>query len=179
MKRKIYLFFVVCASTFTNVTNADIGFRNWDDPDAIPWAEGKHRIPEFPKEENLIEFFVQATATSKYFIDLTSISIGETDGVVRYSMVIKTAGGARNVTYEGIHCKESSYKIYATGRSNDKWSVNPQPEWKVLKSSSLNIHQDILSRYYFCPHNIPIYTVDEGQNALKRGGHPNVTSLWD
>lgn len=147
--------------------------QNWDDPDAVPWKEADYKLPEFPKPGNLIEFYVSATATAKFFIDINSINVTEQDGVVRYTLVVKTAGGATNISYEGLHCSQSNYKIYATGRSDNTWISNQRAEWKTLKRQSLNLHQGVLGRNFFCPNFVPIFTAEEGRNALKRGGHPD------
>lgn len=157
---------------------AEIGFRNWDDPDAAPWKESGYALPAFPKDENLLEFYVSATANAQYFIDQSSISTGGNDNVVRYVMVIKTAGGATNISYEGIRCDQTQLRIYATGRSDGTWVEARNSNWRPLKNQSLNRHQGALARNYFCPNYIPIFTADEGRNALRRGAHPDAPSQF-
>lgn len=147
--------------------------QNWDDPDALPWKESEFKLPPFPQDKDLIEFYVSATATAKYYIDRTSITPGGEDKVVRYTLVVKTAGGAKNISYEGIRCDEAQLKIYATGRSDGTWVEKPRTEWVGLKRHTLNLHQGVLARNFFCPNYIPIYTVKEGLYALERGMHPD------
>lgn len=154
--------------------HAEIQFRNWDDPDAEPWQETGYELPPFPKPENLIEFYVSAASTAKFYIDQTSISPGGKDSVVRYVLVVKTSGGATNISYEGLRCDTPQLKVYATGRADGTWYPNPRPEWRTLKNFTLNLHQGALARNYFCPNYVPIFTAEEGRKALKRGSHPDV-----
>jgi hypothetical protein len=129
--------------------------------------------PAFPKQENLLEFYVSAATTNKYFIDASTLAPG-TDGIVRYVLVVKTSGGATNVSFEGINCRERSWKHYATGRSDSTWvkSSATRAEWRVIENKSANRHHAALNRDYFCPDGVPIHTSDEGRNALRLGKHP-------
>lgn len=163
---------LLCASLSVSAL-ADIRFGSTDDPDAVPWKEGGHSLPTYPKDENLIEFYVSATSTAKFFIDSKSIQTGTEDGVVRYTLVVKTAGGARNVSFEGLHCAEAKLRTYATGRADGTWVDNPKSAWQLMKRVSMNLHQGALARNYFCPNFVPIFTVDEGVDALRRGVHPS------
>ena len=40
----------------------------------------------------------------------TTWQVSVTDGVVRYTLVTRTAGGATNVTYEGIRCEGRGHR---------------------------------------------------------------------
>ncbi len=141
-----------------------------------PWQEQQEvEPPAFPKPENLREFYVSAVATNKYFIDASTLAAGA-DGVVRYVLVVETSGGARNVSFEGMHCKERSWKHYATGRSdNGTWTKSraARIEWRPIENKPVNRHHAALSRDLFCPMGNPILTADEGRNALRLGKHPN------
>lgn len=140
-----------------------------------PWQEQKEvDLPAFPKEDDLREFYVSAVATNKYMVDASTLVVGA-DGVVRYVLVVKTSGGATNVSFEGIHCKERKWKHYATGlRDNSTWTRAPanRSEWRPIENKPVNRHHAALSRDYFCPGGIGIYTADEGRNALRLGKHP-------
>jgi hypothetical protein len=139
-----------------------------------PWQELEIEMPAFPKQENLIEFYVSAVATNKYFIDASTLAVGA-DGVVRYALVVETSGGARNISFEGIHCKGRNWKHYATGRSDGTWtkSRTSRIEWRPIENKPVNRHHAALSRDLFCPLGNPIFTADEGRNALRLGKHPN------
>lgn len=146
--------------------------NNYVEPEA--WEE-QHEVepPAFPKQENLREFYVSEVATNKYMIDPSTLAVGS-DGVVRYVLVVLTSGGATNVSFEGIHCKELSWKHYATGRSDGTWTKSraTRSEWRPIENKPINRHHAALSRNLFCPMGNAINTADEGRNALRLGKHP-------
>jgi len=87
-----------------------------------PWQEQDVEPPAFPKKEDLREFYVSAVATNKYMIDAATLSVGS-DGIVRYVLVVETSGGATNVSFEGINCKDRAWKHYASGNNaNSTWT---------------------------------------------------------
>lgn len=140
-----------------------------------PWQELEIEPPAYPKEENLREFYVSAVATNKYFIDASTLAVGA-DGVVRYVLVVKTSGGATNVSFEGIRCKGSVWKHYATGRSDSAtWTKShaARIEWRPIENKPVNRHHAALNRDLFCPLGSAIMTAEEGRNALRLGKHPN------
>jgi hypothetical protein len=151
----------------------DIGTGiDYVEPDVEEWKELDVPPPAFPREENLREFYVSPTATAKYLIDASTLAPGS-DGVVRYVLVIRTAGGAQNISFEGIRCEENTWKLYATGSSDGQWHKARISEWRPIENQPVNRYHAALSRELFCPMGIPIATPDEGRNALKLGKHPN------
>lgn len=145
--------------------------RNYEEE--APWVEQQEIAPPaFPVQANLKEFYVSAVATNKYLIDASTLAVG-TDDVVRYVLVVLTAGGATNVSFEGIHCKEMRWKHYASGHADGSWSQARAPAWRPIENKPVNRHHAALSRDYFCPAGTPIRTPDEGRNALRLGKHPN------
>jgi len=152
---------------------ADIGFRKWEeDPDEPKWQESEATLPAFPKDEDLLEFYVSAVTPNRFFVDAKSISVG-TDGVVRFALVVKTAGGATNVSFEGIRCGAMEYRLYASGRADGTWAKARASEWKPIENKPVNRHHAALNRDYFCPSTAPIGNPEEGRDALKRGKHPD------
>ena len=152
--------------------SADFHFRNWDDPDEPRWQEEEPALPDFPREENLLEFYVSATTANRFFVDARSISVGA-DGVVRYSLVVRTAGGSRNVSFEGIRCAATEYRLYAMGRADGTWTKARLSEWKPIENKPVNRHHAALNRDYFCPGTVLVRDAEEGRAALRRGGHPD------
>ncbi|MBE7461830.1 MAG: CNP1-like family protein [Zoogloeaceae bacterium] len=132
------------------------------------WAEQEAKLPGFPKASDLIEFDAGAASRNRYFVDGSTLSIGE-DKVVRYVVVVKTQGGATNVSFEGLRCDAKLRKLYAFGRSDESWSKSRNPEWEPVRPGS---YQAVLSKEYFCPRNAVIFKAEEGVDALRRGGHP-------
>jgi len=140
-----------------------------DEPPA--WQEAAVELPAFPSETGLQAFYVSATTPHKFFIDPATLSVGQ-DRVVRYVMVVRTAGGATNVSYEGMRCESRQYKIYATGRRDGTWIPSPRSEWRPIENKSTNRQHAALSRDFFCPVGNAIFTADEGRQALRLGKHP-------
>jgi hypothetical protein len=151
---------------------AGLGLRDDGDPDAPKWEEAALQLPAFPSDANLREFYVSATTTHKYYIDASTLSVGK-DGVVRYALVVRTSGGSTNITYEGMRCESREYKINATGHRDGTWVVARRSEWRPVENKPTNRHHAALSRDYFCPVGNPIYTADEGREALRLGKHPD------
>ena len=146
---------------------------NFEEPEA--WKEARDiPLPPYPVDESLIEIYVSPVATNKYFIDGATLAPGG-DGVVRYVLVVKTSGGATNVSFEGIHCAEKTWKHYASGRGDKTWSKSQaaRQDWRQIENKPLNPVHAILSRTLFCPLGQPIATADEGRNALRLGKHPS------
>lgn len=147
---------------------AQAGFGDAQEP---AWEEGEAKLPAFPRDADLLEFYVSAATANRFFIDAKSLSPGD-DGVVRYALVVTTSGGATNVTFEGIRCRAFEYKLYATGRADRSWSMVRDPVWRPVENKPMNRHHAALSRDYFCPLGNPIRSADEGRDALRRGKHP-------
>jgi len=137
------------------------------------WKEEEVEPPTFPKQENLVEIYVSAVATNKYFIDASTLNVG-TDGIVRYVLVVKTSGGATNVSFEGMRCKELTWKHYATGGSDGTWTKSRaiRTEWRPIENKPVNRHHAAISRDLFCPIGNAIQSPEEGRNALRLGKHP-------
>lgn len=172
----VYFLLGMATSVFAQVSDP-MGIQRFNSnfEEEAPWQEQQEvEPPAFPQQENLREFYVSAVATNKYLIDASTLAVGS-DGVVRYVLVVKTSGGATNVSFEGINCRERSWKHYATGRSDGAW-VNSRAariEWRPIENKPVNRHHAALSRDLFCPGGIAIHTADEGRNALRLGKHPN------
>lgn len=137
------------------------------------WREGVVALPGAPKLDELIEFEVPGGGSFRFFIDPSALSIGE-DGIVRYTIVARSAAGAENVSFEGIRCKSATARIYAFGRSDGQWARGAAP-WRRIERTTNQGSQFALWSRYFCPHATPIHDRGEGIRALRAGGHPHVT----
>ncbi len=131
--------------------------------------EGEVKLPAAPKAASLIEFFPSSASSFRFFIDADSLNLGR-DGVVRYTLVARSANGYDNVTYEGMRCDTNSVKIYAYGNAG-AWSRSDS-DWKPIEGRSVQRWHNELRSRYFCPIGVTILTTAEGLNALRRGGHP-------
>lgn len=139
--------------------------------DAPDGTEERAEPPPLPRNADLIEFHVSAATSHRFFIDGATLDVGK-DGVVRYTLVVRTSGGATNVSHEGIRCKTGEYRIYATGRADGTWAKSRKVPWRRIENKPVNRHHATLNRDLFCPLAVPIDSADEGRDALRRGKHP-------
>lgn len=114
-----------------------------------PWEEIAIQLPPAPKPENLVPFYVSATATQQFAVDASSLTVG-TDGVVRYTVVTTSQAGAKNVSYEGIRCQSYERKLYAFGRPDGTWSRSRRDEWERISGNAANRYHAALFKDYFC-----------------------------
>ena len=148
---------------------ASLDGEEGEDPENPQWTELSVALPAFPEDKNLLEFDVGPTNRNHFFIDPTTLAVGN-DGVVRFTLVVKTPGGARNVSFEGMRCETREARIIATGRADGSWHLLPRPVWKPIENHLINQYQAVLSRQYFCPLGI-IGSAAEGVKLLKQGGY--------
>lgn len=136
------------------------------------WAELEVRLPPFPKAQNLISFEVSGASGNRFYIDPESISIGS-DGVVRYTLVIKGPGGGENISYEGMRCDLRQQKYYAFGRRDGSWSNARSSEWRRIEYRDMNRQHGVLYADYFCPDvKRPVKSTAEAVNRFKYGPPP-------
>ncbi|MDR2001065.1 MAG: CNP1-like family protein [Zoogloeaceae bacterium] len=139
--------------------------------DREEWQEQEAAPPPMPKDADLIEFFAGPNTANRFFIDQTSLN-ASADGVVRYVLVVKAAGGAINATFEGIRCETKEYKLYAMGRADGTWAPSRATVWRPVTNSLGNRQRAVLARDFFCPGGMTIRSAAEGADALRRGKHP-------
>lgn len=128
---------------------AEFSFEYDFDANAKPWQEIQAKLPAVPKPENLVEITLDPVSPHHYSVDRASVSVGG-DKVVRYTMVIETVGGARNVSYEGMRCDTVEAKIYAFGREDGEWVRNKYADWQPIRFRVQNAYQAELFSHYFC-----------------------------
>jgi hypothetical protein len=86
-------------------------------------------LPAYPEDAALIEFRPRGNSKNRFYVDRNSVSLGA-DRVVRYTAVIKSSSGVANVSYEGLRCKTSEYKVYAYGTRNGTWTNAHESKWQ-------------------------------------------------
>lgn len=143
-------------------------FENDFDENAKSWQEIQAQLPPYPQAESLVEFSVSSATSNRYFIDYNSIHVGA-DGVVRYSVLIRSPSGAQTVSFEGMRCATGERKLYAFGRPTGEWSRNRYAKWEAIPARQATSYQRELFFHYLC-------TVDTAgdlekiRQAVKRGG---------
>lgn len=143
----------------------------WDynyDREITPWAEMQQQLPAYPADENLLPLDVGAASPHRFFVDAKSLSTGG-DGVVRYTLVIKAAGGASNVSFEGIRCESREQKYYAIGRSDRTWVRARNPQWRPIEFREVNAQHITLYGEYLCRGKFMADSAEQVVRALRRG----------
>lgn len=145
-----------------------------EEEDYMPkrWQESEVSMPAPPARGRLQPFYVSATTENRFMLDPETISVGS-DGVVRYVLVVESAAGARNVSYEGIRCESAERRLYAFGRADGSWSPARGKLWLPIQGNSLNRQHAALYTEYFCPNGAIVRNADEARAALRAGGHPD------
>lgn len=133
-----------------------------------PWKEIETKIPPYPRPENLIPFEADKASGHRYFIDAQSLSQGE-DGVMRYVLVIKSAGGASSVTFEGIRCESRQHKLYAIGQEGGGWTRARNPQWRSIGLREAGRHGSLYDEH-FCADRLRPATPRQAVLSLKSGG---------
>lgn len=134
-------------------------------------GETKVPLPQYPKPENYLPFEVSAITPFSFFVDAMSISVRQ-DGVVRYTLIAKSADGALNVSFEGMRCSDAQFRVYAFGSTGNGWAEVRDPKWVPIRSEPRNGQRAVLFNGYFCPSAGNVLTADESVRALKNGGNP-------
>jgi hypothetical protein len=120
------------------------------------WVENKvDALPPLPQEGDLLPFNVSQNTPLKFSIDSKSLAVGS-DGVVRYTVVVTSPAGARNVNYEGIRCDTYEWRLYAgLNAEHDGWDRTVANNWRRIENGALNAYQSALYQDYFCANKMP------------------------
>jgi hypothetical protein len=144
-------------------------FHGADEEEGV-WEEGEFTQPDYPKDENLVSFYMGAATPHQYFMDKSSLSVGK-DGVVRYIVVIKTASGTKNVNFEGMRCDAAEQKLYAFGKADGSWMQARAPKWHPIRFSGANNYQGVLYHDFLCFQGKPMKTGEDIAQLLIRCEH--------
>lgn len=110
------------------------------------WQEQAANLPDWPQDEDLIEFQVEeGGGPFRYYVDESSLQIGS-DGVVRYVVVAESRSGSRNVSFEGIRCvSRGLIKRYAYGSATG-FEPLTGTDWRPIEDSRGDAHRVELHR---------------------------------
>lgn len=132
-----------------------------------PWVEVAAQLPPAPADADLLEFSVSGVAPHRYFLDRRSIDVG-TDKVVRYTVVVQSRGGVKNVFYEGLRCETAETRRYAHAQPDGSWTRASAGSWKpVALRSGLSFHKALFEDV-FCPGDIRVKNGLEAVANLER-----------
>lgn len=98
--------------------------------------------------ERLIPLEMPPYVTVKVGIDPQTVSVS-TDGVVRYVVVMRNAGGSVSAAYEGIQCATGQVITYARSQGTGSWIPVQAPVWRDLVDTPSR-HAHALARQGAC-----------------------------
>ena len=134
-----------------------------------PWQEQAVALPAYPADADLLPIPVDQPALSQTFnIDSKSLSVG-TDGVVRYSLVIVSDSGARNVLFEGLRCATREYRAYAYGEASHNFRPAQSDKWQPVSQYGWGGFRSVLLRDFLCDRHLSPYHLNEIKHRLS---HP-------
>ena len=137
------------------------------DVDEPEWKESDAPPPPAFDVDKLVSVDVSPNSSLVYGVDPASISITQSDGLVRYVMVATSASGVRNVMYEGIRCATGEFKTYARYSTDRKWTPVSTPEWRSMYGNAPFKHPLRLAKAGACDNAAPATSVKEMVNRLK------------
>ncbi|URF03719.1 MULTISPECIES: CNP1-like family protein [Cupriavidus] len=140
-----------CKTTSKGLPEEESGFVNPFEERAF--KESEIGLPPLPKDADLIPFSVNGSGEFRFAVDSKSISVGP-DRVVRFTVVITSPGGARNVNFEGMRCDAFERKLYATlPQGATEWIPNRADDrdtWYRMQTRSRNAYSATLATDFFC-----------------------------
>lgn len=156
---------------------AQQGFEQEFESEDRLWREIEAQLPAYPRQENLFQVQGPAAVPNRYFLDTASLSV-DPDGVVRYSLLVRTEGGAENVSFEGMRCATRERRLYAFGRPDGSWSRARNSRWEPVAPHVRQAqHHMILYHDFFCPDGQIVRGKDEVMRGLRLGLNPRIEEL--
>jgi hypothetical protein len=137
-------------------------------PPGEKWQEQAFVLPSYPGESRLLELDIDTgTSPFRYYLDPESLSIDK-DRVVRFTTVIVSPSGVRNVTYEGLHCGERTHRRLAYG-SGGIWHALPDAPWQRITGSGTQRYRKTLYERYMCPATETSRSTEQILRRLRSG----------
>ena len=152
----------IFAVFYSTVVMAQVPVPRYDEevkPDAeVPF-------PAQPKKENLLRFPTNWTNTEVY-IDSASLVIA--DNTVSFTLLLRGAGGADNVTFESLRC-DGTRRVLAYGKRDGNWSPARTSDWSAIRDGRSNRYYFELWRDVFCREGV-VQRKRDIIIDIKRGG---------
>jgi len=122
------------------------GEREIEEPDA--WKEDATLLPPAPEDKDLVAVPSDLGAYT-LSLDAKHLSVGP-DEVLRYTVVLSSRSGARNVYFEGLRCDAKEYKTYGYGTGDGQLHEFPGAAWQPVVRTGPAPYRFELMRGYFC-----------------------------
>ena len=138
-----------------------------DNPD---WKESEAPPPPAFDVGKLLTFDVAANRFMVYGVDPATITISNSDSVVRYVVVATSQSGVRNVLYEALQCARGEVKTYARMAPGGQWQVVKDPQWRSVFEKRPSMHGLAFAKLAACDNAAPATSVREIVYKLKNAG---------
>jgi hypothetical protein len=120
---------------------------------AKEWKEAKVTVPALPKDDDLL-FFKVYNSRFKHYVDARSLNFKGGDNVARYTVVVVSPSGTRNIMFEGIRCDTQRYKSYAYSINGEPFQPLRGQQWNDIRPEGSDAFRFDLFRHYFCENSI-------------------------
>ena len=160
-----------CGGTSESTTLQD----QTDETEKPVWKEATSQLPEYPRQQDLLP--VALESRNQHFIDGRSLS-RLSDGVVRYTIVIRSPSGVDNVFYEGLRCETNEFKPYAYGVGG-RWREMQDPQWRRTTNRGTRSYTAVLRETYMCDSNRWPLRPKHVRKRLQQGGWDAGTPAYD
>lgn len=120
-----------------------------DLPGSGKWTEQAATFPAPPREADLVEYHLNGKTEHRFYVDTRSVAVGD-DGVIRFTLVIRTGGGGVSTRYAGMRCKTWEWKTYGSLAEGGAWQTYVEPEWHKIIPKRINDFENTLLRDFFC-----------------------------
>ncbi len=132
-----------------DMIKSERGFLSKPDQKKQPESD-QITFPQAPRQANLVALDSELTdGRYEYFIDRASVSMGS-DQILRYTVVLQSDTGARNVFYEGIRCASSEFKTYAYATESGEFRPMTSASWRKLSTTAPYDYRRLLAQRYVC-----------------------------
>lgn len=156
---------VVCAELADDSSDLVGGFT-----ESKPWQESEVAFPAYPAADDMMKVEVdRVDMPFNFYIDAKNLAILKEGGVVRYTVVIQSVDGSKNVLFEGIRCRTKQFRTYAYGTYDKKFSKASSSQWKDIEQNEFMVHRENFFNYYMCDKRNGLYSVRE---MLRRIEYP-------
>lgn len=117
-------------------------------PEEQDWREGEVVLPALPDEDKLLPLSLDSHRF-RYLIDSESLYVDPEHPLVRYTLVLVSPAGVRNIMYEGMRCdRGGQFKRYAYSVGDKPLQRARSAEWQNISAAD-GYHQGMF-RHYMC-----------------------------
>jgi len=131
----------------------DRGEFQYDDSKDVPWREDQIQLPAPPGDDATLGELKLDSLPKAFtaYLDMATLNVNPTDGVIRYWLVVRGQGGA-TTSYEGMNCRSREYKAYAFADPRAPNGLRPvrAPRWQLLGFARRSDYRWELADSYLC-----------------------------